>query len=145
MDRKVVARSCLIIAYSSCNAENGWRFCGQATILNTAVQMSLMKNAKQNATLMTKGAHELRANLARRIASFLGKEENRITEISGLSLHRRTSPTPPCRTTYHPGIIVVAQGSKQANRGGATFTYDESRFLLTAVDLPVVTWGRQSN
>jgi len=74
------------------------------------------------------------------IASFLGNEENRITEIPGVSLHRRNSPTPPCRTTYHAGIIVVAQGSKQANLGGTTFTYDASRFLLTAVDLPVVTW-----
>jgi AraC-like DNA-binding protein len=35
---------------------------------------------------------------------------------------------------------VVAQGSKQANLGGTRFTYDEARFLLTAVDLPVVTW-----
>jgi hypothetical protein len=63
-----------------------------------------------------------------------------ITEIPGLSLHRRTSPTPPCRTTYHPGVIVVAQGRKQANLGRTGFIYDESRFLLTAVDLPIVSW-----
>ena len=85
-------------------------------------------------------ARELRAELARKIASFIGKEENRITEIPGVSLHRRTSPTPPCRTTYHPGIIVVAQGSKQVNLGSTSFTYDESHFLLTAVDLPIVSW-----
>ena len=99
-----------------------------------------MKNTKENLTVKANPAQELRGELARKIASFMGKEEKKITEIPGLSLHRRTSPTPPCRTTYHPGIIVVAQGSKQANLGSTSFIYDESRFLLTAVDLPIVSW-----
>ena len=42
--------------------------------------------------------------------------------------------------TYHPGIIVVAQGSKQVNLGPTSFIYDESHSLLTAVDLPIVSW-----
>jgi hypothetical protein len=99
-----------------------------------------MKNAKENTARKTHLARELRTELAARIASLIGKEENRITEIPGLSLYRRTSTTPPCRTTYHPGIIVVAQGSKQASLGPTRFVYDESRFLLAAVDLPIVSW-----
>src|SRR5437899_454786 len=99
-----------------------------------------MKNTKENATLKANPARELRAELARKIASFIGSEQNRITEIPGVSLHRRTSPTPPCRTTYHPGVIVVAQGRKQVNLGRSSSIYDESRFLLTAVDLPIVSW-----
>jgi len=99
-----------------------------------------MKNTKEDATLKTNQPRGLRAELARKIASLMGKEENRITEIPGVSLHRRTSPTPPCRTTYHPGVIVVAQGRKQVNLGRTCFIYDESRFLLTAVDLPIVSW-----
>jgi AraC-like DNA-binding protein len=99
-----------------------------------------MKNTRENATLKSNHAPELRAELARKVAFFIGKEENRITEIAGVSLHQRTSPTPPCRTTYHPGIIVVAQGSKQVNLGSKSFIYDESHFLLTAVDLPIVSW-----
>jgi AraC-like DNA-binding protein len=35
---------------------------------------------------------------------------------------------------------VVAQGSKRVNLGRTSFTYDESRFPLTAVDLPIVSW-----
>ena len=70
----------------------------------------------------------------------MGREENRITEIPGVSLHQRTAPTPPCRMTYHPGIIVVAQGSKLVNLGRTSFIYDESRFVVTAVDLPIVSW-----
>ena len=99
-----------------------------------------MKNTKENAALTPDPVRGLRAELAGKIASLVGKEENRITEIPGVSLHRRTSPTPPCRTTYHPGIIVVAQGSKQVNLGPNSFIYDESHFLLTAVDLPIVSW-----
>jgi len=99
-----------------------------------------MKNTKENTALKPNPARELRVELAGKIASLVGKEENRITEIAGLSLHRRTSPTPPCRTTYHPGVIVVAQGIKQATLGRTGFIYDESRFLLTAVDLPIVSW-----
>src|SRR5438445_1444878 len=99
-----------------------------------------MKNTKENPALKPDPARELRLELARKIASSVGSEENRITEIPGVSLHRRTSPTPPCRTTYHPGVIVVAQGRKQVNLGRTSFIYDESRFLLTAVDLPIVSW-----
>ncbi|HWZ83993.1 MAG TPA: AraC family transcriptional regulator [Terriglobales bacterium] len=99
-----------------------------------------MKNKKGKATLKAKQASELQAALARRIASFMGMEENRTTEIPGVSLHRRTAPTPPCRMTYHPGVIVVAQGSKQVNLGRTSFIYDPSRFVVTAVDLPIVSW-----
>jgi AraC-like DNA-binding protein len=35
---------------------------------------------------------------------------------------------------------VVAQGRKQVNLGRTSFIYDESRFLVTAVDLPIVSW-----
>ncbi len=83
---------------------------------------------------------DMQAELARKIALFMGNEENWITEIPGLRLHQRTAPTPPCRTTYNPGIIVVAQGRKQVNLGRVSFIYDSSRFLLTAVDLPTVSW-----
>ena len=99
-----------------------------------------MKNARGNETVNGNPTRELRAQLARKIASLIGKEENRITEIPGVSLHRRSSPTPPCQTTYHPGIIVLAQGSKQVNLGSTSFIYDESHFLVTAVVLPIVSW-----
>lgn len=90
--------------------------------------------------LKSNAAVEFRRELANRIACLIDRKENRITDIPGLSLHRRTSPTPPCRTTYHPGIIVVAQGAKQVNLGQNSFIYDESHYLLTSVDLPIVSW-----
>jgi AraC-like DNA-binding protein len=99
-----------------------------------------VKNVRDGAHLNENPPRDFRSELACKIASAIGREENRITEIPGLGLHRRTSPTPPCRTMYHPGIIVVAQGSKRVNLGRTSFTYDESNFLLTAVDLPIVSW-----
>ncbi len=77
--------------------------------------------------------------LARKIALFIGSAESRATEIPGLTLHRRTAPTAPCSMTYQPGVTVIAQGRKRVELGRNVFIYDASRFLLTSVDLPVVS------
>jgi AraC-like DNA-binding protein len=84
-------------------------------------------------------AIQLRSELARKITIALGTEEDRTTEIPGLSLHRRTAPTAPCSATYQPGVIVIAQGQKRVDLGDTSFSYGESRYLLTALDLPVVS------
>jgi len=99
-----------------------------------------MKKMRENAILKPNSASGLRAEFAGKIASLVGNEENHITEIPGVSLHRRTAPSPPCRMTYHPGVIVVAQGSKRVDLGPTSFTYDQSHFLVTAIDLPIVSW-----
>jgi len=41
--------------------------------------------------------------------------------------------------TYEPGITVIAQGQKRVDLGRTTFVYGESRYLLTSVDLPIVS------
>jgi AraC-like DNA-binding protein len=41
--------------------------------------------------------------------------------------------------TYQPSVTVMAQGRKRVELGRKVFIYDASRFLLTAVDLPVVS------
>ena len=84
-------------------------------------------------------AQELRAELARKIALFVGSAENRATEIPGVTLHRRTAPTAPCSMTYQPSVTVIAQGRKRVELGQNVFLYDSSRFLLTSIDLPVVS------
>ncbi len=81
----------------------------------------------------------MRTELARRIASFMGSEENRATDIPGVTLHRRIAPTAPCSATYEPGVTVIAQGRKRVDLGRTTFIYGESRYLLTSVDLPIVS------
>jgi AraC-like DNA-binding protein len=41
--------------------------------------------------------------------------------------------------TYEPSVTVMAQGKKRVELGRSIFIYDASRFLLTAIDLPVVS------
>jgi AraC-like DNA-binding protein len=82
--------------------------------------------------------HELRAELARKIALSVGPAERRITEIPGLLLSRRTAPSAPISATYEPSLAVVAQGRKRATLAGTTFIFDPSRYLLTSLDLPVI-------
>src|SRR5271166_2999488 len=69
----------------------------------------------------------------------MGSAENRATDIPGVSLHRRTAPTTPCTATYEPGVTVIAQGRKRVDLGRTTFIYGESQYLLTSVDLPIVS------
>ena len=57
----------------------------------------------------------------------------------GVTLHRRIAPTAPCSATYEPGVTVIAQGRKRVDLGRTTFIYGESRYLLTSVDLPIVS------
>jgi AraC-like DNA-binding protein len=96
-----------------------------------------MKNTSKMGISLPDRVPKLRAELARKIASFVGSKEKLITEIPGLLLTRRTAPTAPASATYEPSLAVVAQGRKQANLGGTNFIFDESRYLLTSLDLPV--------
>src|SRR5271165_2956268 len=98
-----------------------------------------MQSPRGNASPPPVRAREFRAALARKIALYMGSAENRATEIPGLTLHRRTAPTAPCSATYEPGVTVMAQGQKRVDLGRTTFIYGESRYLLTAVDLPIVS------
>ncbi len=83
--------------------------------------------------------HALRSELAQGIALALGSEEKMITAVPGLSLHRRTGPTAPCAVAYAPGLVVMAQGRKRVELGTNAFVYDESRYLLTSLDLPAIS------
>jgi AraC-like DNA-binding protein len=81
----------------------------------------------------------LRSSLARIILSKTRPDEVLETPIEGLRLIQRTRPTGPLAVTYEPSLAVVVQGRKQIDLGGATIVYDASRFLLTSLDLPVMS------
>src|SRR5258708_3966445 len=99
-----------------------------------------MKNPSKNASPPQNRARELRTELARKIASFVGSAEKLITtNIPGLMLSRRTAPTAPASVAFEPSLAVVAQGRKRIDLGRTTFIFDQSRFLLTPLDLPVIS------
>src|ERR1700689_2338275 len=89
--------------------------------------------------LLQDRTRELRNELASKIAAYMGSAENRATGIPGVTLHRRTAATAPCSVTYEPGVTVIAQGRKRVDLGRTTFVYGDSRYLLTSVDLPIVS------
>ena len=98
-----------------------------------------MKTRSEEASGFQDPAHAWRVELAHKIALSVGSAENRATEIPWVTLHRRTAPTAPCSLTYQPSVTVIAQGRKRVELGRNIFIYDASRFLLTSVDLPVVS------
>lgn len=98
-----------------------------------------MNGKHSGASPEARSIQDLRAELAKKIAWFIGSSERLITEVPGLLLVRRTAPSAPCSGTYTPSLIVVAQGSKRVDLGQTTFIYDRTRFLLTAIDLPIVS------
>jgi len=82
---------------------------------------------------------ELRADLARKIADHAPASGPQATQIPGLMLFRRTASTPCYPTTYEPSFNVFVQGQKRVTFGGTTYLCDKSTFLLSSVDVPVVS------
>ncbi|MDR2689828.1 MAG: AraC family transcriptional regulator [Azoarcus sp.] len=81
----------------------------------------------------------IRAGLAPRVAAFVGNLEERATPLPGLRFAKLTARKPPASYLYDPCISMIIRGKKRVQLGGTTYCYDESRFLLTAVNLPTVT------
>jgi AraC-like DNA-binding protein len=98
----------------------------------------IMKHARENASLQKDRAQELRRELAHKIDRHVSGEQKWATAVPGLTLVRRTVPTAPTLGTYEPSLALLAQGRKRIALGGQTFIFDESRFLLTALDLPII-------
>jgi hypothetical protein len=86
-----------------------------------------------------KETEQIRTGLAPRIAAFVGDAEERTTSLPNLSFALVRKPTSPASYLYDPCISMIIQGKKRVQLGGTTYVYDESRFLLTAVNLPTTT------
>jgi len=81
----------------------------------------------------------MRAELARKIAAHIPSDGKEATAVPGLSLYRKSAPTDCTSAAYEPELIVFVQGEKRINVGGTTLMCDESTFLLTSIDMPVVS------
>ena len=81
----------------------------------------------------------LLAELAKKISNSLGDSGEHAAEVPGLVLYRRTAPTVPNPSTYEPSLLVIAQGRIRVDLGRASYVFGQSRFLLTSLELPVVS------
>ena len=98
-----------------------------------------MNSARKTAAPDDNTVIELRSELARAIARRAPGEGDRNTGIPGLRLYRRSEPSPCVSAAYQPSLVVFAQGQKRINLGKTVHLCDGSNFLLTSVDLPVVS------
>ena len=100
------------------------------------MQLAMQKLAEEDSPAEV---DQSRAELARKIAAHIHVEGPLATDVPGLGLSRRSAPSECYSAAYEPELVVFAQGEKRINLGGATHLCDGSSFLLTSVDLPVVS------
>ena len=63
-----------------------------------------------------------------------------ISEVfSGLFLGRSSQPTEMLHSVFKPAFCVIAQGSKQVLLGEEVFRYDPGHYLISTVDLPIIS------
>jgi AraC-like DNA-binding protein len=98
-----------------------------------------VKAAKPREENSARSVIEMRRVLARKIADRAIAEGLTLTEIPGLGLSRRSVPSACASAAYEPSLVVFVQGEKRINVGKTTYICDGSNFLLTSVDLPVVS------
>lgn len=59
--------------------------------------------------------------------------------VPGLTLHRWETPTEQTSYMLAPSICLIGQGRKRVMLGEDIFEYDAHQFLITSIDLPVVS------
>jgi AraC-like DNA-binding protein len=60
------------------------------------------------------------------------------TALPGVSVVRSTTITEPLASMAEPTLAIIAQGVKETELNGRTFTYGPGQFLVVSVDLPVI-------
>jgi len=79
---------------------------------------------------------EMRKELASQITDHAPSLGANPTEVPGLVLYRRTTPTACFLATYEPSVTVFVQGRKRVNLAGHVYLCDGSSFLLSSIDVP---------
>src|SRR5258708_34022846 len=54
-------------------------------------------------------------------------------------LYRRSGRSVPNPATYEPSLLVIAQGRIRVDLGQASYVFGQSRFLVTSLELPVMS------
>ena len=97
--------------------------------------MKASKSGKTDDPQVTQVLHEL----ANAISKVMGYASELSTAVPGLTLYRNTIPTAPNPCTYAPSLLVIPQGKKRVDLGKQSYVFGESTFLLTSIDLPIIS------
>jgi AraC-like DNA-binding protein len=74
--------------------------------------------------------------VARSIGRWTTGKLDWITSIPNLMLFRRDQPSPPAICLIEPSVVLVVQGAKRLFIGGQGHLADESRFVVTSLNVP---------
>src|ERR1700761_7323519 len=97
--------------------------------------MMARKSVQRNGPRVTQVLREL----AGAINKALDGAVDLSTGVPGLSLYRNTAPTAPNPCTYEPSLLLIPQGMKRVDLGKQSYVFGESTFLLTSIELPIIS------
>jgi AraC-like DNA-binding protein len=92
----------------------------------------------QEVELEAHGAQANRDELVERIARAI-PQDGKVEPLKALHLHRSSSPTELVHGVTNLAFCVIAQGSKEILLGANRYQYDPAHYLITTVELPVVS------
>jgi len=69
----------------------------------------------------------------------LGKENGQATAYPPLRVHRYEHPTELTSFVQEPAVCLIVQGNRRVFLGDEEYFHDKSHYLITSVDLPVVS------
>jgi hypothetical protein len=93
------------------------------------------KSRQNNNPSVTQALKELAGS----ISKALDGAADLSTDVLGLALYRNTAPTAPNPCTYEPSLLLIPQGRKRVDLGKQSYVFGESTFLLTSIELPIVS------
>ena len=93
---------------------------------------------QQEAELEKQRMQSSRDELVERMVKAL-PEDGVLEVFPGLFLGRSSQPTEMAHSVFKPAFCVIAQGSKQVLLGEDVFRYDPGHYLISSVDLPIVS------
>jgi AraC-like DNA-binding protein len=93
------------------------------------------KSEQRGSSRIAQALHEL----AYEISKVMGRVSEVSTAIPGLTLYQNTGPTAPNPCTYVPSLLLIPQGKKRVDLGKQSYVFGESTFLLTSIELPIIS------
>jgi len=97
--------------------------------------MSRQKSKQSNDPGVTQVLKELAGSISKALDGAAALS----TDVPGLALYRNTAPTAPNPCTYEPSLLLIPQGKKRVDLGKQSYVFGESTFLLTSIELPIVS------
>jgi AraC-like DNA-binding protein len=124
----------MMIVEDSCTILQIWETGDAGTSEEAAMDLMNHQQSEREARRAQAGRDELVERVARAV-----REDGAVEAPGGLSLLRRSSPTPKDHGVSSPAFCVIAQGSKEVLLGDDCYRYDAHNYLVTAAALPTAT------